>query len=58
VEKNMLNPNEENKQQKGGEKKRNEPKVTIEPEDIMSDELIRWMTEGTSPNFSPRSDCG
>jgi hypothetical protein len=25
---------------------------------IISEELIRWMTEGTSPNMSPRSDCG
>ena len=25
---------------------------------IISDELIRWMTEGTSPYSSPRSDCG
>ena len=24
---------------------------------IISEELIRWMTEGTSPNMSPRSDC-
>tara|TARA_B100000749_G_C18370191_1_gene441358 strand:- start:309 stop:479 length:171 start_codon:yes stop_codon:yes gene_type:complete len=21
-------------------------------------EMIRWMTEGTSPNNTPRSDCG
>jgi hypothetical protein len=26
--------------------------------DIISEELIRWMTEGTSPHMSPRSDCG
>jgi len=25
---------------------------------IISEELIRWMTEGTSPNSTPRSDCG
>jgi hypothetical protein len=25
---------------------------------IVSEELIRWMTEGTSPNLTPRSDCG
>ena len=25
---------------------------------IISEELIRWMTEGTSPNLAPRSDCG
>ena len=54
----MQNPNEENKERKRGEKKRKEPKVKIEPEDLVSDELIRWMTEGTSPNLSPRSDCG
>tara|TARA_B100000029_G_C17395151_1_gene894912 strand:- start:543 stop:710 length:168 start_codon:yes stop_codon:yes gene_type:complete len=40
--------------EKTEEKKRKE----IEPEDLVSDELIRWMTEGTSPNNVPRSDCG
>ena len=25
---------------------------------IVNEELIRWMTEGTSSNLSPRSDCG
>ena len=36
------------------EKKRKE----FEPEDLVSAELIRWMTEGTNPNNVPRSDCG
>ena len=27
-------------------------------ETIVSEELIRWMTEGTDPNYTPRSDCG
>ena len=49
------------------EKKDNPPLTNLEKnrekleevEDmIISDELIRWMTEGTSPNLSPRSDCG
>ena len=22
------------------------------------DDLVRWMTEGTSPHMGPRSDCG
>jgi|TARA_R110002051_G_C8441017_1_gene455084 hypothetical protein len=25
---------------------------------IISEELVRWMTEGTDPNNAPRSDCG
>ena len=25
---------------------------------IINEELVRWMTEGTSPNLGPRSDCG
>ena len=33
-------------------------KKTIEPEDLVGEELIRWMTEGTNPNNIPRSDCG
>jgi len=29
-------------------------------EDIwqIQEEVIRWMTEGTDPDMSPRSDCG
>ena len=49
------------------EKKDNPPMTNLEKnkeklekaEDIViSDELVRWMTEGTSPYLSPRSDCG
>lgn len=29
-----------------------------EPEELVGEELIRWMTEGTNPNHIPRSDCG
>jgi hypothetical protein len=25
---------------------------------INDEELVRWMTEGTNPHGSPRSDCG
>ena len=25
---------------------------------VLSEEMIRWMTEGTSRNMVPRSDCG
>ena len=25
---------------------------------IVSEELVRWMTEGSNPNSIPRSDCG
>mgnify|MGYP000864753887 FL=1 len=41
-----------------GEKKEEKKRNNVEPEDLVSDELIRWMTEGTSPNNVPRSDCG
>ena len=27
-------------------------------ETVVSEELIRWMTEGTDANHTPRSDCG
>ena len=27
-------------------------------ETVVSEELLRWMTEGTNPNHIPRSDCG
>jgi len=26
--------------------------------DLMDEELVRWMTEGTNPNQTPRSDQG
>ena len=41
-----------------GEKREEKKRKNVEPEDLVSDELIRWMTEGTSPNNVPRSDCG
>ena len=25
---------------------------------VVSEEMIRWMTEGTNANMVPRSDCG
>ena len=53
-----MDKRKDHEEEKRGEKKRKESKTTIEPEDLVSDELIRWMTEGTSPNLSPRSDCG
>ena len=49
------------------EKKDNPPMTNLEKnteklekveEMIISEELIRWMTEGTNPYLSPRSDCG
>ena len=44
------------------EKKKKGEKITEEKEKeetpIVSEELIRWMTEGTHPNHTPRSDCG
>lgn len=40
-----------------GENKRKEEKE-IAPEELLNEELIRWMTEGTNPNMIPRSDNG
>ena len=25
---------------------------------VISEDLVKWMTEGTNPYLSPRSDCG
>ena len=25
---------------------------------VTNEDTVRWMTEGTNPNLSPRSDCG
>ena len=33
-------------------------KKEIAPEELLSEEMIRWMTEGTNPNMIPRSDNG
>ena len=35
-----------------------EEKKKSEENPVISDELVRWMTEGTSPNNTPHSDCG
>jgi hypothetical protein len=45
---------------KGGKKKGEKTTEEKEKEEspIISEELMRWMTEGTSPNLTPRSDCG
>ena len=40
-----------------GENKRKEEKE-IAPEELLNEEMIRWMTEGTNPNMVPRSDNG
>lgn len=39
------------------EKKRKEEE-TEEPQNLVSEEMLRWMTEGTNPCSPPRSDCG
>jgi len=33
-------------------------KEETQEDTIISEELVRWMTEGTDPNYVPRSDCG
>ena len=40
------------------EKRRKGEKEVIKPEELINEELIRWMTEGTNPNMVPRSDNG
>ena len=42
-------------EEKKGEKKKEELEIE---ETVVSEELLRWMTEGTNPNHIPRSDCG
>ena len=52
--------------EKNEEKRGEKPKVKREKKEgdikddtsYINEELIRWMTEGTSPNSTPRSDCG
>ncbi len=39
------------------EKNKNDEK-NYEPDNIVCEEMVRWMTEGTNPNHIPRSDCG
>jgi len=45
----------EKSKEKKGEKKKEELE---KKETMVSEELLRWMTEGTNPNHVPRSDCG
>ena len=47
----MKDKNEKKKGEKVGVEKEKE-------ESVVSEELLRWMTEGTNPNQIPRSDCG
>jgi|TARA_Y100000296_G_scaffold57859_1_gene66594 hypothetical protein len=53
------------KKKKGEKSVEEREKITTEKEDEvlkwlydMDNEMIRWMTEGTHPNNTPRSDCG
>ena len=43
---------------KGENVDKKKEKVETEENSMVSEELIRWMTEGTNPYLSPRSDCG
>jgi len=40
------------------EKKERKEEETEEPQNLVSEEMLRWMTEGTNPCSPPRSDCG
>jgi len=37
---------------------KNKEKLEKAEQIVISDELVRWMTEGTSPHMVPRSDNG
>jgi len=43
---------------KKGEKRVEEKEKKDDTPTVVSEELVRWMTEGTHPNQIPRSDCG
>ena len=43
---------------KPSEEKKRKEEETEEPQNLVSEEMLRWMTEGTSPCSPPRSDCG
>jgi hypothetical protein len=43
---------------KPNEEKKRKEEETEEPQNLVSEEMLRWMTEGTSPCSPPRSDCG
>jgi len=47
--------NDKDKKKKG-EKEMGEKENTENT--VVSEELVKWMTEGTNPNVVPRSDCG
>ena len=57
--------NDTGKEKKGEKRVEEREKATAEKEDEvlkwlhdMDNEMIRWMTEGTSPNNTPHSNCG
>ena len=47
-----------NKKDNPNEEKKRKEEETEEPQNLVNEEMLRWMTEGTDPNLSPRSDCG
>ena len=53
-----MNPKRKGESNRGENVDKKREKVETEEKSIVSEELIRWMTEGTNPYLSPRSDCG
>lgn len=56
---------EKDAEKKGEKTEGDKKKITMTKEEEvlkwlydMDNEMIRWMTEGTSPNNTPHSDCG
>ena len=47
-----------NEKDKSNEEKKRKEEKAEEPQNLINEEMLRWMTEGTSPHLSPRSDCG
>ena len=53
-----MNPKRKDESNKGENVDKKREKVETEEYSIVSEELIRWMTESTHPYLTPRSDGG
>ena len=54
----IMNPKRKDESNKGENVDKKREKVETEEKSIVSEELIRWMTESTHPYLTPRSDGG
>ena len=53
-----MNPKRKGESNRGENVDKKREKVETEEKSIVSEELIRWMTESTHPYLTPRSDGG